>query len=108
MAYLTRKLGEWYCEAPRPVRKQPAIDADEPARQLPTTTRRQPRPMSPLVEVTAVGWYSSSKAFRQVDSGSKPGEHRSERRTGTAAAPCPGCIAPYLEADHNRKALIEP
>jgi hypothetical protein len=31
MAYLKRKLGEWYHEAPRPARKQPAVDADEPA-----------------------------------------------------------------------------
>ena len=31
MAYLKRKLGEWYREAPRPARKQPAVDADEPA-----------------------------------------------------------------------------
>jgi hypothetical protein len=31
MAYLKRKLGEWYREAPRPARKQPANDADEPA-----------------------------------------------------------------------------
>jgi hypothetical protein len=29
-----------------------------------------------------------------------------ERRTGTAQ--CPGCIAPFLEADRNRKALITP
>jgi hypothetical protein len=31
MAYLKRKLWEWYREAPRPARKQPAVDADEPA-----------------------------------------------------------------------------
>ena len=31
MAYLKRKLGEWYREAPRPARKQPVVDADEPA-----------------------------------------------------------------------------
>jgi hypothetical protein len=31
MAYLKRKLGEWYREAPRPACKQPAVDADEPA-----------------------------------------------------------------------------
>jgi hypothetical protein len=31
MAYLKRKLGEWYREASRPARKQPAVDADEPA-----------------------------------------------------------------------------
>jgi hypothetical protein len=31
MAYLKRKLGEWYREAQRPARKQPAVDADEPA-----------------------------------------------------------------------------
>jgi hypothetical protein len=31
MAYLKRKLGEWYREAPRPARKQPAVDEDEPA-----------------------------------------------------------------------------
>ena len=31
MAYLKRKLGGWYREAPRPARKQPAVDADEPA-----------------------------------------------------------------------------
>ena len=31
MAYVKRKLGEWYREAPRPARKQPAVDADEPA-----------------------------------------------------------------------------
>jgi hypothetical protein len=31
MAYLKRKLGEWYQEAPRPACKQPAVDADEPA-----------------------------------------------------------------------------
>ena len=31
MAYLKRKLGEWYREAPRPAHKQPAVDADEPA-----------------------------------------------------------------------------
>jgi len=30
MAYLKRKLGEWYREAPRPARKQPVVDADEP------------------------------------------------------------------------------
>jgi hypothetical protein len=43
MAYLKRKLGEWYSEAPRPARKQPAVDADEPAPAA-TTSRRQPRP----------------------------------------------------------------
>jgi hypothetical protein len=33
MAYVKRKLGKWYREAPRPARKhwQPAIDADETA-----------------------------------------------------------------------------
>ena len=31
MAYLKHKLGGWYREAPRPARKQPAVDADEPA-----------------------------------------------------------------------------
>jgi hypothetical protein len=31
MAYLKHKLEEWYREAPRPARKQPAVDADEPA-----------------------------------------------------------------------------
>jgi hypothetical protein len=31
MAYLKRKLGEWYHEAPRPASKQPAVDVDEPA-----------------------------------------------------------------------------
>jgi hypothetical protein len=31
MAYLKRKLGEWYRKAPRPAHKQPAVDADEPA-----------------------------------------------------------------------------
>jgi hypothetical protein len=31
MAYLRHKLGEWYSEAPRPARKQPVVDADEPA-----------------------------------------------------------------------------
>jgi hypothetical protein len=31
MAYLKRKLGEWYREASRPARKQPAVVADEPA-----------------------------------------------------------------------------
>jgi hypothetical protein len=31
MAYLMRKLGEWYREAPRLARKQPAVDEDEQA-----------------------------------------------------------------------------
>jgi hypothetical protein len=31
MAYLKRKLGEWYIEAPRPAHEQPTVDADEPA-----------------------------------------------------------------------------
>ncbi len=31
MAYFKRKLGEWYSKAPRPARKQPAVDVDEPA-----------------------------------------------------------------------------
>ena len=31
MAYFKHKLGERYREAPRPARKQPAVDADEPA-----------------------------------------------------------------------------
>jgi hypothetical protein len=31
MAYLKRKLREWYNKAPRPARKQHAVDADEPA-----------------------------------------------------------------------------
>jgi hypothetical protein len=32
MHYLKRKLGEWYREAPRPVRRQPPVpDEDEPA-----------------------------------------------------------------------------
>jgi hypothetical protein len=31
MAYLKRKLGEWYREAPRPARKQHAVYRDEPA-----------------------------------------------------------------------------
>ena len=30
MQYLKRKLGEWYREAPRPARKQPVLDEDEP------------------------------------------------------------------------------
>jgi hypothetical protein len=29
MAYLKHKLGEWYCDAPRPTNKQPEVDADE-------------------------------------------------------------------------------
>jgi hypothetical protein len=31
MAYLKHKFGESYSKAPRPARKQPAFDADEPA-----------------------------------------------------------------------------
>jgi hypothetical protein len=31
MAYLKSKLGKWHREAPRPARKQPAVDEDEPA-----------------------------------------------------------------------------
>ena len=31
MAHLKRTLGDWYREAPRPARKQPVVDADEPA-----------------------------------------------------------------------------
>ena len=63
MAYLKRKLGEWYSEAPRPASKQPAVDADEPAPAA-GTRRRQQRPTLPLVEATAVGSYSISKAYR--------------------------------------------
>ena len=66
MAYLKRKLGEWYLEAPRPARKQPAVDADEPAPgagDQEEPPRRQPRPTPPLVEATAVGLYSISKAY---------------------------------------------
>jgi hypothetical protein len=31
MAYLKRKLGEWYSDAQRPARTQPVVDANEPA-----------------------------------------------------------------------------
>jgi hypothetical protein len=31
MAYLKRKVGEWYSKAPTPMSKQPAVNADEPA-----------------------------------------------------------------------------
>jgi hypothetical protein len=101
MAYLKRKLGEWYSEAPRPARKQTAVDADEPAPAAgdQVTRRRQPRPMLPLVEATAVGLYSISKAYRpEFDVRGAP-EQAPDRE-------CPGCTAPYLEADSNRKALI--
>jgi hypothetical protein len=66
MAYLKRKLGGWYREPPRPAHKQPAVDADEPRspHQPPGTRRRQPRPTLPLVEATAVGLNSISKAYR--------------------------------------------
>jgi hypothetical protein len=30
IAYLKRKLGEWYCEASRPLRKQPVDEEEEP------------------------------------------------------------------------------
>ena len=45
-----------------------------------------------------------TRLVKRIDPNSTSGEHRSERRTGTAQ--CLGCIAPYLEADRNRKALI--
>jgi hypothetical protein len=72
MAYLKRKLGEWYREPPRPARKQLAVDEDESnprsmktsPRQPPTTRKRQPRLTLPLVDATAVGLSSISKAFR--------------------------------------------
>ena len=66
MAYLKRKLGEWNREAPRPARKQPVVHADEPAPAAgdQDSRRRQPRPTLPLVEATAVGLYSISKAYR--------------------------------------------
>ena len=67
MAYLKRKLGELYSKAPRPARKQPAVDADEPAPaagESAGTRRRQPRPTLPLVEATVVGLYSISKEYR--------------------------------------------
>ena len=40
------------------------------------------------------------------DPNAKPGQHRSEHRTGTA--PSPDRRAPYLEAASNGEALIEP
>ena len=53
MAYLKRKLGEWYSEASRPARKQPAVDADEPAPggQPPGTTR--------MISTLVAAWRSS-------------------------------------------------
>jgi hypothetical protein len=60
MAYLKRKLGEWYRKAPRPARKQPAVDADEPA----PAAGDQEEETLPLVEATAVGLYLISKAYR--------------------------------------------
>ena len=99
--YLKHKLGEWYHEAPRPARKQPAVvDADEPGQQ-PTTRRMQPRQTLPLVEAAAVYLYSISKAFRP-EFDAQGALKRAQDRDGQ----CPGCIAPYLEADRNRKALI--
>jgi hypothetical protein len=95
MAYLKSKLGEWYSEPPRPASKQPAVDADEPAPAGPTLS---------LVEAMAAGLYSISKAFRPEFNAGGAQEVRSERQTGTAQ--CPGCRAPYLEADRHRKALI--
>jgi hypothetical protein len=46
MAYLKRKLGEWYGKAQRPAHEQPAVDVDKPApARPPRTRRRQPRLM---------------------------------------------------------------
>jgi hypothetical protein len=73
-------------------------------RQQPTTRRRQLRQTLSLVEAMAVGLYSISKAFRLEFDARGALEVRSERQTGTAQ--CPGCRAPYLEADRHRKALI--
>jgi hypothetical protein len=69
LAYLKRKLGEWYRKAPRPAHKQPEVVADEPAPAAGESAgtrrrRRQQRPTLPLVEATAVGSYSISKAYR--------------------------------------------
>ena len=63
----------------------------------------QPRPTLPLVEAAAVCLYSISKAFRP-EFDAQGALERAPDRDGQ----CPGCIAPYLEADRNRKALITP
>jgi hypothetical protein len=57
MAYLKRKLGEWYREAPRPAREQPVVMLTTP-HQPPTTItpRKQQRQTPLLVEAMAVGW----------------------------------------------------
>ncbi len=109
MAYLKRKLGEWCREAPRPACKQTAVDADQPA---PAARRSHPRrhwqsrQTLPLVETTAVGLYLISKAFRPEFEARGAPERAPDR--DSLAAQCPGCIAPYLEAERHRKALIMP
>ena len=99
MYYLKRKLGEWYYEAPRPARKQPAVvDADEPGQQ-PTTRRMQPRQTLPLVEAAAVYLYSISKAFRpEFDAQGAP-----EREPDRDRA-MPGLHSAVFGADRNRMA----
>jgi hypothetical protein len=81
--------------------QQPAVNADEPA---PAAADQEE-----ATEAGAFWWrrrrWVCTQLVKRFDPNSTPGEHRSERRTGTAQ--CHGCIAPYLEAD-SRKALITP
>jgi hypothetical protein len=87
MAYLKSKLGKWHSEAPRPARKQPAVDEDERAsRQRQGGGNRDRR---------SLWWrrrrWVCSRLVKRFNPNSTYGEHRSERRTGTAQ--CLGCIA---------------
>jgi hypothetical protein len=104
MAYLKRKLGEWYREAPRPAHKQPAVDADEPA---PAADDKEEATEADASSGGGDGvrWFYT-RLVKRFDPNSTSGEHRSERRTGTAR--CQGCIAPNLKADCNTKVMVTP
>jgi hypothetical protein len=93
MAYLKRSSGNGTA---RPqlgktrARKQPAVDADEPAPAAgdQEALRRQPRPTLPLVEATAGCLYSISKAYRP----------EFDVRRAPERAPDRDCAVPWLHS----------
>ena len=104
MAYVKRKLGEWYREPARGPKTRPQATRGRRGR-----ARASCRGPGGGNRGRCSFWWRRrrwvrTRLVKRIDPNSTSGEHRSERRTGTAQ--CLGCIAPYLEADHNRKALI--
>ena len=95
MAYLKRKLGEWYREAPKPVRQQPVLVLWPTTRRAnprtaatppgPPRPRRRRTAVPPLKVATVLGFHLISKVFRpefesrRIEHRDRTGQHGTDR-----------------------------